>query len=146
MGTGVSYLGSPSCKTHVGTQVWPQRSVSFIPLGKFPVGQVLKQSRGLRLRAGVQVERPRCSRKELIPESYLVGQERCLGVSPSLPGLPSTLTSPTKPVLPGRANLLCRVWVWGGVRRGWGRGHGRAEGRTVGLGVVIASSGGALPV
>lgn len=145
MGTGMSCPGSPSCKTQVGTQVWPQRSVSFIPLEKFPVGRVLKQSRGLRLRAGVQVERPRCSRKELIPESYLVGQERCLGVSPSLPGLPSTLTGPTKPVLPGRANLLCRVWV-GGRWRGWGRGHGWAEGRTVGPGVVIASSGGVLPV
>lgn len=91
------------------------------------------------------MERPGCSKKELVPESYLVGQEGSLRVSPSLSALPSTPTkhkSLTKAVLPGQANLLCRVWM--GV--GWGRGHGWAEGRTVGLGVVIASSDGVLPV
>lgn len=45
-----------------------QGSVSFIPLGADTVGQVLKQSCGLRLWAGMLVERPECCREELVPE------------------------------------------------------------------------------
>ena len=87
---------------------------------EIPLGQALKQSHELNLRAGKLVERPRSSRKEGIPESYLAGQESVLRVSPRLPGLPHTLAKHkglTKTVLPGQANLRCRVWM-GGVGQG----------------------------
>lgn len=71
-----------------------------------------------------------CSKEALVPESDLVGQESRLRVSPSLPGLLSTPTKHkdlTKPVLPGQANLLGRVWM--GVGGGAGAVAGLRAGR-----------------
>lgn len=99
----------------------------------------------------MRVERLGWSRKELplraagLPSGHdppVLGRG-CGEVSGSASVLrvsPASSTTPegrTEPVLPGQANLLCRIW---------GRGSGAGAGAMVGMGVVTASSGGALPV
>lgn len=146
---GVGSQGARGAKTQADhTPVRKsQGSVSFIPLGADNVGQILKQSCGLRLWEEMLVERPGCCREELVPESHSATKwmwPSCGGSGGKSQGQSQSLGSPQHPSLSPIAgqspSCLAKQTFFAGS--GWGRG---GAGTTVELGVVIGSSGGVLP-